>query len=200
MKKLVPFIVLILFLCAISLPVSAESGKNVLYKFLDGEYGIRIPDSFFVIHENITEEELQETGTGPDDALRLLEDMSVSLYALFENKCRALYIDVFEDAVSDGAPYEGLDDAKQLMRTWTIKLKDLNYPILFYEPYITDDDCFGKVAFTYEDDGITVYELDYVTAIENDFIVLSFISYIGQFDIEDNYLFDTIASTLHGSK
>lgn len=197
MKKLVLFIVLTLSLYTLALPASAEFGENTLYKFFDGEYGIRIPNSYFVIHENITEEELDGTDSSPKDAIDFLNEFSVDLYASFGQENRYLSIQVYEDAVSGETPYEGLSDAEYLSMLWRSELEDLNYTVLFSEPYITDDDCFGKVAFMFEIDGKPVYGLDYVTVLDNDLITLSFTSHGSQFDIEDNYEFDTIASSLY---
>lgn len=197
MKKLVLFVVLILSLYMLALPASAEFGENTMYKFFDGEYGIRIPNSYFVIHENITEEELDGTDTSQEDAINFLNDFSVDLYASFDQGNRYLTIQVFDDAVSGEIPYEGLSDARYLSLLWRKELENFDYTILFSEPYITDDDCFGKVAFVFEIDGKPVYGLEYVTVLDNDLINLSFTSHSSQFDIEDSYQFDTIASTLY---
>lgn len=193
MKKLI----ICLVLWSFAFPALADYDQTVRYEFFHGEYGIWIPDSFFVIHENITEEELSGTDSSPEEAFGFLNAYSMDLYASFDQDNGYLSIQVFEDAVSGEIAYEGLSDAEYLGEFWADQLESKNYIVLFSEPYVTEYDCFGKVAYMFESDGKPVYCVDFITVLEKDLISLSFISYAGQFDIEDNYIINTIASSLH---
>lgn len=193
MKKIIIFLVLCLF----SSTAVAEVNKNIKYEFFGGEFGIRLPDSFFVIHENITDEELVGTDTNIQDALDFLDSFSTDLWAEFDDGNKSLSIQAFKDSVTGETPFEGLSGAEYFTYFWMQQLEsDDENTILFAEPYVTKNYCFGKVAYMFGSDEEPVYCLDYITVFEKDMIRLVFYSYNGQFDIENDYMFDTIASSL----
>lgn len=196
MKKHHAFVLgFVLFTIAIISSASAKMITTPLYHFFDKNHAVCIPESFSVIYDDITDEELEKICFTREEAMKFLDDYNVDLFAFDDNE-RCFYIGVYENPVPKSTPYEGYEDAVKIAKVMTKYLDDPAYDILFIEPYITDTDCFGKAAFTFESDGETVYCLEYCMIYDDELIDLIAYSNSGQYSIEDEHILDEIACSI----
>lgn len=197
MKKHRAFVLgFILFTIAVISSASAKMITTPLYHFFDDDHAVCIPESFSVIHKDITDEELEKFGMTKEEAMSFLDDNNADLFASFDDDKRCFYIGVYENPVPKSTPYEGYDDAVKLEKLLSEILDDPYYNILFTEPYVTDTHCFGKAAFTFESDGETIYCLEYFTVYDDELIDFVVYSENGQYSIEDEHVLDEIACSI----
>ena len=150
------------------------------YTFDDGRYSIKFPDFFEVYHEN-------------GDDTSWMENTGSQLFCAYDGAEKFVWIDVYREIFSENSNLDDRESITYVGKAWIERLKEVEYEILFMEPYIGEYNNFAKVAYSGESGSCY---LDFVTVINGDLIVISASSYNGQFSIEENFMLNKCSDTL----
>lgn len=192
-KRIIILFALLLF------PYSALAYEGYeQYYFHGKEFGIWLPSSFSVVHENMEDGETC-VGISAQEAEGFLSDNGIDLYASYDDGNKYFLIYTLPGFFDSEAPFSDWSTLVGMEKYWVNTLDESN-TLVFSEVYHSNDfdECSGFVnlAYTFVVGDETAHCLEYVTALEEDIIGIIFTSREGQFNIEEEHLAKEIVDKL----